>query len=185
MFSIVWKGKRCMRYFSIYADKRHIQPHILNRELLIRPHIQQQELIYKELDQRNHLKVELEQEVEFMDIVNSPIFMVTKEFANLIRIYRPAIKFKYMVLFDEKNRRTASYQIPSLQVIDCLHKNSELSRDGNTITKGILRGEKTENAPIFRLKGSRGSYIMANLAFVESAFRREVRGMGIEEFVVQ
>lgn len=99
MFSIVWKGKRCMRYFSIYADKRHIQPHILNRELLISPHIQQQELIYEELDQRNHLKVELEQEVEFMDIVNSPILMVTKEFANLIRIYRPAIKFKYMVLF--------------------------------------------------------------------------------------
>lgn len=120
-----------------------------------------------------------------MDIVNSPIFMVTKEFANLIRIYCPATKFKYMVLFDGTNRRAVSYQIPALPEIDCLDDDSELSKDGNTITKGILCGEKTGNAPIFRLKGARGSYIMANLAFVESAFRREVRGMGIEEFVVQ
>lgn len=174
-----------MRYFSIYADKCHIQPSILNRELLIRPHIQEQRLIYEELENRNYLKVGLEQEVEFLDIVNSPIFMVTKGVANLIRVYCPAVKFKYMVLFDETNRRAVSYQIPALPEIDCLHDDSELSRDGNTITKGILCGEKTGNVPIFRLKGAKGRYIMANLAFVESAYRREVRGMGIEEFVVQ
>lgn len=174
-----------MRYFNIYADKCHIQPRILNRELLIRPHIQQQRLIYEELENRNYLKVELEQEVEFLDIVNSPLFMVTKGFANLIRVYCPSTKFKYIVLFDETNRRAVSYQIPLLPEIDCLHDDSELSRDGNTITKGILCGEKTGNVPIFRLKGAKGQYIMANLAFVESAYRREVRGMGIEEFVVQ
>ena len=174
-----------MRYFRIYADERHIQPRILNRETLVRPHIQEQGLIYEELEHRNYMKVELEREIAFLDIVNSPIFMVTKEFANLIRVYCPAVKFKYMVLFDEVNRRAVSYQIPALPEIDCLHGDSELSRDGNTITRGIRCGEKTGNAPIFRLKGAKGRYIMANLAFVESAYRREVRGMGIEEFVVQ
>ncbi len=162
-----------------------MQPRILNRELLISPHIQQHKLIYEKLEQRNHLKVELEQEIEFMDIVNSPIFMVTKEFANLIRIYCPAMKFKYMLLFDETNRRTASYQIPALPEIDCMDDDSELSKDGNTIMKGILCGDKIQNVPIFRLKSAKGQYIMANLAFVESVYRREVRGMGIEEFVVQ
>ncbi len=174
-----------MRYFSICADKRHIQPRILNRELLIRPYIQEQDLIYRELEHRNYMKVELEQEIAFLDIMNSPVFMVTKEFANLIRIYCPATKFKYMVLFDERNRRAVSYQIPSLPEIDCLDENSELSRDGNTIIRGILCGEKIQNVPIFRLKGAKGRYIMANLAFVESVYRREVRGMGIEEFVVK
>ena len=163
-----------MRYFSIYADKCHIQPRILNRELLIRPHIQEQRLIYEELENRNYLKVGLEQEVEFLDIVNSPIFMVTKGVANLIRVYCPAVKFKYMVLFDETNRRAVSYQIPALPEIDCLHDDSELSRDGNTITKGILCGEKTGNVPIFRLKGAKGRYIMANLAFVDVIDRKSV-----------
>lgn len=53
------------------------------------------------------------------------------------------------------------------------------------IMKGILCGNKIQNVPIFRLKSAKGQYIMANLAFVESVYRREVRGMGIEEFVVQ
>lgn len=110
---------------------------------LVRPNIQEQKQIYEELDKRNYLRVELEGEIAFLDIVNSPLFMVTKEFANLIRIYYPAMKFKYMVLFDEKNRRTASYQIPNLPEIECLDEGSELSRDGNRIIKGIINERKT------------------------------------------
>lgn len=69
---------------------------------VVRLNIQEQKQIYEELDKRNYPRVELEREIAFLDIVNSPLFMVTKEFANLIRIYYPAMKFKYMVLFDEK-----------------------------------------------------------------------------------
>lgn len=73
----------------------------------------------------------------------------------MIRIYYPAMKFKYMVLFDEKNRRTASYQIPNLPEIDCQDEGSELSRDGSRIIKGIINERKTGNAPLLRLKGQR------------------------------
>lgn len=174
-----------MRYFRIYADKRNIQLRILNLNSVIRPNIQQQDQIYENLDKRNYLKVQLEKEIQFMDIISSPIFMVSKEFSNLIRMYCSGTKFKYMVLFDERNRRAGSYQIPALPIIDCLDEDSEVSRDGNMITKGILCGYKTGGAPIFRLEGAEGRYIMANLEFVESAYRREVIGMGIEEFVVR
>lgn len=174
-----------MRYFRIYADKQNIQPRFLNWNALIKPNIQQQSQIYEELDRRNYQKVELDGEILFPDIISSPCFMVTKEFANLIRIYCPNMKFKYMVLFDENNKRSVSYQIPYLEEVDCLDEGSELNRNGDTIIRGILCGDKTEGIPIFRLKGAEGRYIMANLAFVESAFRREVRGMGIEEYVVR
>lgn len=60
-----------MRYFRIYADERHIQPRILNRETLVRPHIQEQGLIYEELEHRNYMKVELEREIAFLDIVKA------------------------------------------------------------------------------------------------------------------
>ena len=111
--------------------------------------------------------------------------MVSKDFADLIRLYCPGIKFKYMLLFDEKNRRTAAYQIPDLSEIDCLDESSEFNPGRNVIRKGILRGDRIREEPIFRLKGMEGRYIMASLDFVESAFRREVGGMGIEEFVVR
>ncbi len=103
---------------------------------------------------------------------------------NHKRIIRNSGTLIFLTQFAALNILLSVY-IPSLPEIDCLHDDSELSRDGNTITKGILCGEKTGNVPIFRLKGAKGRYIMANLAFVESAYRREVRGMGIEEFVVQ
>ena len=89
------------------------------------------------------------------------------------------------MLFDERNRRPVSYQIPGLPEADCLDGSSELSRDGSVIKKGILNGEKTGGRDLFRLKGAEGRYVMASLAFVESVYRRGVRGMGIEEFVVR
>ena len=174
-----------MRYFRIYADKQNIQPRFLNWNSLVRPGVRQGDRIYGELDSRNYLKVELDKEIQFMDIISSPCFMVSKELADLIRLYSPGMRFRHMVLFDEQNRRAVSYQIPDLPEVDCLYEGSELSRDGSVIRKGILCGEKTEEQPIFRLKGAEGRYIMANLEFIESAYRREVKGMGIEEFVVR
>lgn len=174
-----------MRYFRIYADKQNIQPRFLNWNSLVRPSIRQGGQIFGELDIRNNLKVELDKEIEFMDIISEPCFMVSREFANLIRLYSPGMRFRHMILFDEKNRRAVSYQIPDLPEVDCLYEGSELSRDGSVIKKGILCGERTGERPIFRLKGAEGRYIMASLEFVESAYRREVIGMRIEEFMIR
>ncbi|MDE7287092.1 MAG: hypothetical protein K2N55_09680, partial [Lachnospiraceae bacterium] len=105
--------------------------------------------------------------------------------ANLIRLYSPGIKFKQAILFDQKSRQTAIYQIPNLPELDCLYGDSVLSRDRSVIEKGILCESKIKGEPLFLLKGTGGNHVMASLAFVESAYRREVRGMGIEEFVVR
>lgn len=174
-----------MRYFRIYADDQNVQPYFLNWNSLIQPRIRQGGQIYRELNKRNYLKVELEKEILFMDIISNPCFMISKEFSNLIRLYCPGMRFKYMILCDEKNRRAASYQIPELPEIACLCEDSELSRDGSRIKKGIIYGDRINRQAIFRLKEAEGRYIIANLDFVESAFRREVRGMRIEEFVVR
>lgn len=99
--------------------------------------------------------------------------------------YISETRFNYITSFDERNGRAVSYQIPNLPEIDCLDERSELCGDGSIIRKGILCSGRIGENSIFRLKGAKGHYIMASLAFVESAYRREVRGMGIEEFVVR
>lgn len=173
-----------MRYFRIFADEKNIPPQIQGWYSMIKPNIFEGRKIYEALCRRNHLKVEYSIERQFPDIISRPCFMVSKGLADLIRLYRPGIQFKYIVLFDEKNKRTVTYQIPDLPEIDCLDESSEIARDRITIKNGILCGEKIREEPIFRLKGAEGRHIMANLDFVESAYRREVRGMAIEEFVV-
>ena len=61
------------------------------------------------------------------------------------------MKFKNIYLFDSVNQRTAVYLVPDLPEIDCLHEDSELSRNKGEIINGILLGEKIQNLSIFRL----------------------------------
>ena len=174
-----------MRYFKIYVDEKNIQPRFFNWHSLIRPGIWEQGQVYENLSERNYIKVELAEEIQFMDIISNPCFMVSKEFSNLIRLYSPEVHFKRIVLFDEKNSRTASYYIPGLPGVDCLDEGSELSRDRSMIKKGILRGDRIKGESIFRLVGTKGNHIIASLDFVESAYRREVSGMEIEELMIR
>lgn len=174
-----------MRYFWIYADPENPQPRFLNWYEMRRPGNWYNRDAYDSLEWQTCLKVELYQESEFMDVIQHPYFMVSKEFANLIRWYDSTIEFKSMILFDEKNKRTALYQVPHLPEIDCLSEESELSRDGSEIQKGILIETMIRGQPIFRIKGVSSKYAVANLEFVESAYRRKVMGMRIQEFIVQ
>ncbi|MDE5907383.1 MAG: hypothetical protein K2H52_01330 [Lachnospiraceae bacterium] len=50
---------------------------------------------------------------------------------------------------------------------------------------GLSKRHFLKGEPLLLLKGTEGNHVMVSLAFVESAYRREVRGMGIEEFVVR
>ena len=174
-----------MRYFRIYADKKNLQPRFPGWYSLMRPGIWRHGQVYEALEARTYLKAELEEETELMDIISSPCFMVSKEFANLIRLYCPGILFKQIALIDERGRKTVPYLVPDLPEIECLDEGSVLSRDKSMIEKGILLGSRLKGEPLFLLKGTEGNHVMANLALVESAYRREVRGMGIEEFVVR
>jgi hypothetical protein len=173
-----------MRYFRIYADEQNPQPRFLDWYTQVRPGRPDSQ-VYRELSQQNHFNVNLNVETPFMDLISHPCFMVSKEFATLIRLYSPEIRFKYATLFDKANRRTAFYQIPDLPEIECLDKKGELSRDKSEIITGILREEKIQMYSLFRIGGIKGRYIVADLKFVESVYRREVIGMRIEEFMVE
>lgn len=173
-----------MRYFRIYANDRNPQPRFLNWYTKIRPGRPDHQ-VYEDLSRQNHFQVEFNGEIPFLDIICHPCFMVSKEFAALIRLYSPEVRFKYATLFDKDNKRTAYYQIPNLPELDCLDVRSELNREQSEIITGILKEEKIQLCPIFRLGGVKGRYIVGNLNFVESVYRREVTGMRIEEFMVE
>lgn len=174
-----------MRYFWIYADESNPQPQFSNWYQWMNPRKQQGHEIFDGLEEQSYWDVKLDREIEFMDLIQYPHFMVSREFANLIRIYNPAIAFKNVVLIDKKNKRTVLYRLPDLPEIDCLCGESELSRDKREIKRGILMEEKIQRHPVFRLKGVSGKYIIANLELVESAYRRKIMGMRIHEFIVQ
>lgn len=176
-----------MRYFRIYADKQNPQPRLLDWYSKIKPGRTEQE-IYEGLQHQNYFQVELNSEVSFLDIISHPCFMVSKEFANLIRVYCPGMEFKHITLIDQANKRQSRYQMPDLPEIDCLDEKSEWNRDKSRLITGILKEKCISGSPIFRIGGMNkmsGHYIIANLEFIESVYRREVTGMRIDEYVVK
>ena len=172
-----------MRYFMIYADKANCQPRFLDWYPKIGAGKTPGQ-IYMRLDERDHFKVELGYCVPFMDIISHPCFMVSKEFADLIRLYSPETEFKYATLCDRKRREASLFHIPILPELMCLDERSELSRDKSEILKGILKQDRIGETPIFRVGGVNGFCVAAGLDLVESVYRREVRGMRIKEFMV-
>jgi len=166
-----------MKFFLLDADDRIEQPHFLNWYKEMNP---KQQAAWN-IPRLNQFEVTLSSETDFMDIVSYPYFMLSKEFASLVQMYDESIHFKYAVLYDRKNRRHKTYSIPHLEVVECLSKESKLNRDDSVLQQAVLRREIVRNYTLFQIGGVKNRYIAASLELVESAFRREVRGLRIHE----
>lgn len=177
-------GEKKMRYFQLHADKRNLQPYFINWYTQVCPGRNAVQ-IWGELKEHNYFNVKLNKEVLFMDIISHPYFMVSKKIADVIRMYCPEIRFKYAYLFDKDNHRTILYQIPALKEIECLDEKSKRNWNRLEIEEIILKQKEIKNFPVFQIRGIEENCIVANLEFVESAYRRKVMGLRIREFMVQ
>lgn len=174
-----------MRYFQISADERNPQPRFLDWYRILKPVKWQDAEVYRAIENKSCFQVELDREIRFLDVISHPQFMVSKEMANLIHSYAPEIRFKSVVLLETESKRSAAYRIPALPEVDGLSEESILNRDRSVIREGILRYERIKRHPIFKLSNVNGRYIVADLEFVESAYRRKVTGMNLREFMVR
>jgi len=169
-----------MKFFLLDADDRNEQPHFLDWYEQINP-MQYASWTFPRL---NSLAVSLSEDADFMDIISYPYFMLSKEFANLVRMYDDTIQFKYAVAHDLKNKRHFIYSIPLIEVIDCLSPESELNRDSSVLRHVVLRRATVREHTLFKIGGVKNCYIVGSLEFLESAFRREVTGLRIREILL-
>ena len=169
-----------MKYFLIDADDRIEQPCFLDWYEKMRP----QRHAAWDIPRLNSFKVSLSCETDFMDIISYPYFMLSLEFANLVRMYDETILFKYAVLFDKENRRRMNYGMPLLETVDCLSEESELNRDNSVLRRAVFRKEAVHDYTLFQVGRVKSRYVAASLELVESAFRREVMGLRISEATI-
>jgi len=170
-----------MKYFLLDADDRIEQPYFLDWYKIMEP---KRQAAWK-IPRLNSFAVSLSGETDFIDIVSYPYFMLSQAFYNLVLMYDKTIWFKYAVLFDKKSRRHMTYGMPRLEVVDCLSERSELNRDGSVLRRAVLRGEVVRGRTLFQIGGVKNRYVAASLDLVESAFRREVLGLRIQEVAIE
>jgi hypothetical protein len=166
-----------MKYFILDADDQYAQPNFLNWYKEMNP---KQQAAW-DIPRINRFSVSLSVDAVFVDIISHPYLMLSKKFADLVRLYDETIMFKYIMLYDKKNQRYMDYYMPLLEVINCLAEDSELNRDGSILLRTVLKRDALQYRALFQIGGVKNRYIAGSLELVESAFRREILGLKIHE----
>ena len=166
-----------MRFFLLDADDQYTQPSFLDWYKEMNP---KQQAAW-DIPRLSKFSVSLSVNAVFVDILSHPYLMLTKEFADLVRLYDETIRFNYVMLYDKKNKRHMDYYMPQLEVVDCLAKDSEFNRDGSVLRRAVLKRGALRHRVLFQIGNVKNRYIVGSLELVESAFRREVLGLRIRE----
>ena len=173
-----------MRYYILEQDKGFTDvPKLVNwfEHLTVantrKPDIQN-------IHQREIFQMQSGEDTVYVDILFSPILMVSDTVKECMALYEPNIQFKEVILLNQKRRRMQNYFLPSLEEIDCLTPKSEYTFGHMDLKYIEIDKDKVGDKAVFKLKGVEKSYIIARLDMVESLLRRGGKGIMVREINV-
>lgn len=172
-----------MKYFLLETDKRNHIPYSINKNRAIDIRFVNKESAYK-IPNCSIVDMEISQEPFFPDILDEPLLIVSREFADVIEMYEPNIIFKTVYLLNNESEVHRTYFLPFLEEINCLSEQTTKSRGGTELLRIILKKEVIPQCRIFRIAGYVHPYVIGRLDFVESVLRRDIRGMKLTEIDV-
>ena len=111
--------------------------------------------------------------------------MVSDTVADVMEMYAPDTSFKTIYLLEKETRMYQTYFMPFLEEADCLSEKTKRSRGGTELLEIVLREEVVRRKPVFRVAGFTHVYLICNLEFIESALRRNIRGIRLKEIEVE
>lgn len=167
-----------MKYYILKADERNPLPRVINWFEVINPDLVNSTHGHM-LPRFTKLEIAHQEEMIFPDILTHPVFMVSKNAAQIIRYYDSSVEFKYATLMDFESKENHTYFLPLLDSINCLSDDSELSLDKSVIKKAIINKKRVNGKQLFLLAGIKSPYICARLDIIESLLRRNVVGMSL------
>ena len=112
-----------MEYFILKGQKGNPIPQIINwhGKLDIRKLTRE---TYKELPQYILLDMKLGDAFFYPDILAEPIFLVSREVMEIIKMYDEGMPFLYIALFDTEKEESKSYYCPVLEESSAGHKGA-------------------------------------------------------------
>lgn len=174
-----------MDYFLLKQDKRYTNtPRLVD--------------VFNKIDSRNinllnaHkiedliiFNVKCDEESEFLDILDTQLFLISEKLKNIIEKFNRNIIFKIVPLIDLPHERQENYYLPIIEEIDCLSEKSEFNLNKSVIKKIILNKERIKDKKIFRIKESSKNLIVIRLDVAESLIRREFKGIYLERLMIE
>ena len=164
-----------MDYFWIRQDKRHIYgPMITN----LRDIVWKREEITagngKSIPDISLGFIQDQKEIDFVDILDSQVFLISEGMKEVFELYEPALKVKTVCMLDNLHGRYANYYIPLLAKINCLSRHSLLTPDRSQVKKLVLNAKAQYPYSVFQVAGVGSDVVVARLDVMESLLRRKI-----------
>lgn len=169
-----------MNYYLLETEKGNAIPYSINKNRAIDIRYINQDSSYK-IPNCSVVEMEVPGEVFFPGVISAPMFMVDREFAEVIEMYVPETIFKTVYLLNKESGMNATYFLPILEEIACLSSETEKSRGGTELRRIVLKKDMITSKPIFRIAGFSHSYVIGRMDLIESVLRRGIKGIGIVE----
>lgn len=130
-------------------------------------------------------EVSADDNCEFLDILDSQLFLVLEGMKKIIEKYDRNILFKSLALIDSLHDRQENYFLPIFEEVESLSDNVELNLDKTVVKKIVLDKEKIQGKKIFKIKESLKPLIVVRLDVAESLLRRDFKGIKLERLQVE
>lgn len=129
--------------------------------------------------------IKCNEETEFLDILDTQLFLISEDMKKIIEKYNVDIIFKIIPLIDLSHERQENYYLPIIEELNCLSEKSEFNLYKTEIKKIILNSEKIKGKKIFKIKESSKTLIVVRLDVAESLLRREYKGIYLERLEIE
>lgn len=119
--------------------------------------------------------------MEIPDVLQRPLFLVKENVKDILQMYDENIKGKPIKVFaHERNIDIApTYWILNYEDIDCISPNVKIYPNGE-VEELILNKNKIGRKDVFRVKGTKETFVIVSMAVAESMLRRQVYGVEFE-----
>lgn len=125
--------------------------------------------------------------LNYIDLLDRQIFLISKEMKKLFLLYEPTLRFKMFILLNKKvnGGETGEYYAPIFREVDCVSPASEFNLDKSVIKKLVLFEQKIQHLSIFRIGSIKAEAIIVRLDVVESLLRRNMSGLQFTKVEVE
>ena len=169
-----------MDYFLLKQDKRYSNtPQII--DLFNNINTRALNLLRADnIEDNNCIYVKSSDNIDYLDILDTQIFLISKELKKILEKYNRNIIFKMLILIDYEKKEQNVYYIPIFEEIEALSEKSEFNLNKTIVKKIVLDEKKIKNKKIFKIKESDKTLIVVRLDTAESLLRRDFKGIALE-----
>ena len=173
-----------MDYFRISQDKRYLHtPVITNLNEII---LRRADTSIDNASKIPNINVGFarpEDHIDFIDVLDTQMFMVLDRVKDVFRMYEPGMAFKAVCILNNKTGAYGNYHIPVLPEIDCLSSESEVSTDKSNRKRLLLKREIPNEHVIFKVKGLLTDVVVIRLDVAESLLRRKIMKYNLDRII--